>query len=329
MKFFNSLFVPLLVAASAAAHGYLQSITIDGKVYQGQTPNNPPSNVQSAIRQVKDISPVKGASNPDLNCGASAVPSALIANANPGSKIDILWSDINANWPHNTGPLMTYMASCGSTPCSQFDSTKAQWFKIDQIGTTLPGVWAQAQFQAGKSVSLNLPSTLAPGNYLFRQEIIALHLAVTVGGAEFYPSCTQLTIGGSQTGGPQPNELVSFPGAYNDRDPGIFDPNVFNSGASYTFPGPNIAAFVNGGASGSGSSSSNSNSTSSTSGSPPSSTSSASTSSSSGSTKAGTCKLKHPSSSSASASASAVAAIVVRPRHISRVMRRLITGSYH
>lgn len=92
MKSF-SFFVPILTAAYAAAHGYVASVTIDGKVYNGMAPNDPPGNVQSAIRQVKTIDPVKGASNPDLNCGASAVASSLIANANPGSKIDVLWSD--------------------------------------------------------------------------------------------------------------------------------------------------------------------------------------------------------------------------------------------
>jgi hypothetical protein len=88
-----SLFVPLLAAAYASAHGYVASVTIDGKLFKGELPTDPPSNVQSVIRQIKQIDPVKGANNPDVNCGASAVPSALVANANPGSKIDVLWSD--------------------------------------------------------------------------------------------------------------------------------------------------------------------------------------------------------------------------------------------
>jgi len=241
-----SLLVPLLAATYTSAHGYLATVTIDGNLYKGEAPNDPPSDVQSVIRQVKTISPVKGANNSDLNCGASAVPSALIANANPGSKIDVLWSDVNANWPHGTGPLLTYLTSCGSTPCSQFDSTTAQWFKINQVGQNPDGTWAQANFMNGKSVPLTLPATLAPGNYIMRHEIVALHLAVTLGGAEFYPSCTQLKVGGSQTGGPQPSELVSLPGAYKDTDPGIFDQAVFNPGAPYTFPGPPVAAFVGG-----------------------------------------------------------------------------------
>ena len=37
-------------------------------------------------------------------------------------------------WPHNIGPLMTYMASCGNTPCTDFDPSGAKWFKIDELG---------------------------------------------------------------------------------------------------------------------------------------------------------------------------------------------------
>lgn len=56
------------------------------------------------------------------------------------------------------------------------------------------------------------------------KQIIALHLATSMGGAEFYPSCTQVSIGGSGTG--QPDSTVLFPGAYSDSDPGIYDPDV-------------------------------------------------------------------------------------------------------
>ena len=56
------------------------------------------------------------------------------------------------------------------------------------------------------------------------RQIIALHLAVTEGGAEFYPSCTQVQVTGNGNG--QPNQTVNFPGAYSDDDPGIFDPSV-------------------------------------------------------------------------------------------------------
>ena len=134
---------------------------------------------------------------------------------------------------------------------------------------------------------------------MLRHEIIALHLATSFGGAEFYPSCAQLRIGGSQTGGPSASDLVSLPGAYSDNDPGIFDPNVFDPNSPYVFPGPAIASFISG---------------------TPSNGSSTTPTSSSGPTptKAPTksCKIsKRPVASNN--------LVVRRPRHISRIMRLL------
>jgi hypothetical protein len=170
---------------------------------------------------------------------------------------------------------MTYMTSCGSTSCDQFDPTGAKWFKIDQLGLKQDGsTWYQADISStfdrvaylssnldffsgsGDSFDVTLPQNLSPGGYLIRHEIIALHLAVSIGGAEFYPMCTQVMIGGSGNG--TPNPTVSFPGAYSDTDPGIYDPDVsdtlrsalfqpdisvkiFNPGSNYTFPGGPVA----------------------------------------------------------------------------------------
>ena len=91
----------------------------------------------------------------------------------------------------------------------------------------------------GKAHSFKLPSNLARGGYLLRHEIIGLHLANQPGGAEFYPSCIQINVGGSQSGAPSPNELVRFPGAYKDSDAGILV-NAFGN-AAYKFPGPAVS----------------------------------------------------------------------------------------
>jgi hypothetical protein len=80
----------------------------------------------------------------------------------------------------------------------------------------------------GGVANVTLPSDIASGEYLIRHEIIALHLATEMGGAEFYPSCSQLKIGGNGTAVPSADELVSFPGAYSDDDPGIYVPDVKN-----------------------------------------------------------------------------------------------------
>ena len=91
----------------------------------------------------------------------------------------------------------------------------------------------------GQPIAVTLPTNVASGDYLVRNEIISLQQAVSLGGAEFYISCTQIRVGGSQIG--TPNQTVLFPGAYSDSDPGIYDPNVFSPGAPYIFPGPPVS----------------------------------------------------------------------------------------
>ena len=51
--------------------------------YVGNAPNG--DTISSVIRQVSDISPVNGASNPALSCGPSTQLATLVDNANPGS----------------------------------------------------------------------------------------------------------------------------------------------------------------------------------------------------------------------------------------------------
>ena len=115
---------------------------------------------------------------------------------------------------------------------------------------------------------------------MVRHEIIALHLATEKGKAEFYPSCQQIKVGGSGTGVPSQDQLVMFPGAYSDDDPGIFDPQVrftpanplirltesnlqvFDPSAQYTFPGGPVATLgTSGGGDGNGTSTNISSST--------------------------------------------------------------------
>lgn len=233
------LFVSLALFPFVKAHGITGSVTIDGMMYQGpiaggdQIPGSP-------VRQIDDASPVKGANNLAMTCGPNAQPASFVAPANPGSSIDVLWqANDRQHWPHNTGPMEVYLASCGSVTCDQFDASNAQWFKIAEVGKRDGGGWVQQDQFDGKPHSFQLPSNLAKGGYLLRHEIIALHLADQPGGAEFYPSCIQINVGGSQTGTPSPNELVRFPGAYSDNDPGILV-NAFDD-SPYDFPGPPIS----------------------------------------------------------------------------------------
>ncbi|KAG6370610.1 glycosyl hydrolase family 61-domain-containing protein [Boletus reticuloceps] len=242
----------LILPALVSAHGYVYKVSIDGTVYQGNSVGTT-ATVKSAIRQVNSNEPVKGATNPDITCGPGSQPAALAANANPGSTVQVYWvggTTGSSPWPHDTGPVMHYMAQCQGD-CSTYNPSSAEWFKISELGQQNgTSTWYQAQIKSGGPVTFTIPSTLAAGNYMLRSEIITLQLAMTQGGAEFYPSCIQLSVGGSQTGQPTTSEEVKFPGAYSDTDPGIYTPNVYNPGFTYTFPGPPVVNLASNGSSG-------------------------------------------------------------------------------
>lgn len=70
-----------------------------------------------------------------------------------------------------------------------------------------------------KQVTFTIPAATPNGDYLVRFEHIGLHVANSVGAAQFYLSCGQITITGG--GGGTPGPLVAFPGAYSATDPGI------------------------------------------------------------------------------------------------------------
>ncbi|KZT00899.1 lytic polysaccharide monooxygenase [Laetiporus sulphureus 93-53] len=238
--------------ASVSAHGFVSQVVVDGIAYAGNIPGSS-SPGASPIRMISTIDPVKGATSADINCGWDAQLAEVVAPASAGSEVTFQWaggSTGGSNWPHNTGPLMTYMASCGNVSCAEFNATEAAWFKIAELGLISSDsgsvTWYQEYIEAGDSYTVTLPANLEAGGYLIRHEIIALQLAMSEGGAEFYPSCTQIEVGGDGTGVPDSDETCTFPGGYADDDPGIYTPDVYDPGFTYDFPGPAISQLVSG-----------------------------------------------------------------------------------
>lgn len=84
-------------------------------------------------------------------------------------------------------------------------------------------------------MQFEIPQCIADGQYLFRVEHIALHSASTLGGAQLYLSCAQLSVSGG-TGTYQPN-LMAFPGAYKATDPGLLINIYYPIPKNYTAPG--------------------------------------------------------------------------------------------
>jgi cellulase len=206
------------------------------------------------IRSPPNNSPVKDLASPDLICGPNggkAVGSFVKAAA--GDQLTFEWYHDNRNDDiidgSHKGPIITYIA-----PFTTGNGAGAIWSKVAQDGFS-NGQWAVDKLKAnnGKN-SFTLPANLAPGKYLIRQEIIALHEgdiafnANSARGAQFYPSCVQFEITGS--GSVVPSQNFNINTGYTYKDPGIVF-NIYGSVTSYPIPGPAIFNFAGGSTGGS------------------------------------------------------------------------------
>jgi cellulase len=98
-------------------------------------------------------------------------------------------------------------------------------------------VWAsQKLIDNGNSWTTTIPKSLAPGNYVVRHEIIALHGASSANGAQNYPQCFNLKVTGSGTANPTG---VAGTALYKSTDPGIHF-NPYTTITSYPMPGPTV-----------------------------------------------------------------------------------------
>ncbi|KAF3401857.1 Endoglucanase-4 [Penicillium rolfsii] len=234
---------PVLLATLVAGHGHVTNIVVNGISYQGWDINsfpyssNPPTVVAWGTPNTGNgfISPSNYGTS-DIICHLNATNAKGHAVVAAGDKINLQWT----TWPDSHhGPVIDYLANCGDS-CETVDKTTLKFFKIDGVGlvddTTVPGTWGDDQLIANSnSWMVEIPPTLAPGNYVLRHELIALHSAGSEDGAQNYPQCFNLQITGS--GSAQPSGVLGTE-LYKATDPGILV-NIYNS-LSYTVPGPTL-----------------------------------------------------------------------------------------
>ncbi|KAG9119900.1 Esterase/lipase/thioesterase [Ceratobasidium sp. 392] len=225
---------------SAYAHGYVPWLRINGgTVVQGWNVNTDPYTTPAPVRLVRrtpsDSGFVSKPESGDITCSiGNYLPSAPITVSVPaGGKVEFLWN----SWPlGHYGPVINYMAKCSGS-CSSFKGdTGKPWFKISQE-TYANGQWAADKLAKNNaSWAITIPKNLASGEYLLRHEIIALHGGASLGGAQFYPVCAQITVTGGGSAAPSG---LAFPGAYKATDPGIlFNPYLGEaSNQAYVAPG--------------------------------------------------------------------------------------------
>jgi hypothetical protein len=189
--------------------------------YQGFSPGNSPNVIQW---QWRDYNPVTSATDSKLRCngGTSATQSAQVA---PGDTVTAIWSQ----WTHAQGPVIVWMYKCPGA-FSSCDGSGAGWFKIDEGGfsgdgktvfldTERPSGWKIAALVGGnKPWDSKIPQGLAPGNYLIRHELIALHQA---NAPQWYPECAQLVVTGSGTAQPGASYKAAIPGYCSSNDANI------------------------------------------------------------------------------------------------------------
>ncbi|KAF5329973.1 hypothetical protein D9611_010402 [Ephemerocybe angulata] len=179
--------------------------------------------------------PITDVSSPNFRCyNAAGSPSSSTARVAAGSKIGF-----KANQAvYHQSVTNIYMAKAPGN-VSTWDGSGQVWFRVYEVPAVTNG-GSSISFPAmnADKVEFNLPSTLPAGQYLVRVENIAVHGASTFGGAQFYISCGQIEVTGGGSGNPGP--LVSIPGVYTGREPGIMLNIYYPIPATYTMPGPTL-----------------------------------------------------------------------------------------
>lgn len=251
MSLYKTTSLLLASAALVAGHGYVSSIVVDGTTYGGYLvdtyyfESDPPELIAWSTNATDDgfVAPT-AYTDPDIVCHRGSAPAALSAPVTPGGTVTLTWS----TWPDDHhGPVITYLANCKGS-CADVDKTTLEFFKIDAGGmitsTPNPGTWASDQLIADNfSRTITIPDDIEAGNYVLRHEIIALHSAESVDGAQNYPQCINLNVTGSGTASPSGTLGEAL---YTETDPGILV-DIWDPLSNYTIPGP--ALYTAGGAS--------------------------------------------------------------------------------
>ncbi|KAF7366929.1 hypothetical protein MSAN_00951600 [Mycena sanguinolenta] len=188
----------------------------------------------------QDLNPQTDVTQTDIRCytslesGTSSTMS-VAAGSSVGFTVDGNPSNL-----YHPGVLNVYMAKAPSgTDVASWDGSGEVWFKIYQISAVTDGGETITFPATGLSeVTFPIPSETPSGQYLIRIEHIALHVAGSYGGAQFYIACAQVEVTNGGTGTPGP--LVEFPGEYTGYEPGILIDIYYPIPANYTQPGPPI-----------------------------------------------------------------------------------------
>ncbi|KAG8810038.1 hypothetical protein FRC19_004828 [Serendipita sp. 401] len=222
--FFACLSFALALIPNVAAHYRFNSLIIGGQSSPEYTYIRKNSNFNS---------PVTDVTSNDLRCnvgatGAGTETATVAAGDTVGFALDTP--------VYHQGVLNVYMSKAPADAAS-YDGSGG-WFKIYEISAvTDGGKTITFPTDNASKFTFTIPSSITSGDYLLRIEHIALHVAQSVGAAQFYISCAQLTVTG---GGSAEPATVSIPGVYQATDPGILIGIYYPIPTTYVQPGPEV-----------------------------------------------------------------------------------------
>jgi cellulase len=121
----------------------------------------------------------------NIICHDDAKPGNINVEVNAGSTIQIQWT----KWADSHhGPVIDYLAPCVG-PCTSASPQSLKFTKIAESGLVKAGppnsyVFAtDVMIKNNNTWTVKIPAGLKSGEYVLRNEIIALHAAGTVGGS--------------------------------------------------------------------------------------------------------------------------------------------------
>lgn len=214
----------------------MTEVTYQGTKEGGYTPNNAPKNPPTKPKGVvwgannRDIGfllPENYDSAADMACHFNSIPATNAVELNAGDDLDLTWKNWPSSDPH-PGVFLNYLAPANPDWASN-KAADLKFFKISEFGADSSvdnddedyGL-ATGSFKAkGKVATVNIPKNLAPGSYVLRHEIIALHEANQQNGAQNYPMCVNIQVSGTGTDAPTG---VPASALYKANDPGVSTP---------------------------------------------------------------------------------------------------------
>ncbi|CAO2657230.1 Nn.00g033560.m01.CDS01 [Neocucurbitaria sp. VM-36] len=229
MKFSATL---ALAAAASSASAHTIFVSLNGGA------------VGDGVRVPQYDGPIQDVTSNDIACNGGPNPTQktnTVITVQAGSQATLTWRHTLTSGPGDVidashkGPVMAYLKKVSDAKTDS--GVGSGWFKIAEDAFD-GSKWGVDRLIANQGVqTITIPKCIAPGQYLLRGELIALHAASSQKGAQFYMECAQLNIvGGSADKTPA---SVSLPGAYTANDAGILY-NLYNGQKTYTAPGPSV-----------------------------------------------------------------------------------------